>query len=74
MKQVYLLLLQVALEYAKKEGNDNIRVLKLDYNRGKGGAIRIVSNIVKNFINLIMFYLFMKSSVNLRNWIPFDNI
>ncbi|EDV24528.1 Dolichyl-phosphate beta-glucosyltransferase, partial [Trichoplax sp. H2] len=32
---------QVALEYVKGSGTDSIRVLTLDYNRGKGGAIRI---------------------------------
>lgn len=34
--------MKVALEYSKKYSTDVVRVLKLDKNRGKGGAIRMV--------------------------------
>ena len=32
----------VAREYTKKHGPDTVRVLELETNRGKGGAIRLV--------------------------------
>ena len=35
---------QVALEYSKKHTTELIRVLTLAKNRGKGGAVRLVSN------------------------------
>ena len=35
--------MQVALEYVKKYGVHKIRLLTLEKNRGKGGAVRIVS-------------------------------
>lgn len=34
---------QVALGYSKEYGSDKVRVLTLEKNRGKGGAIRLVS-------------------------------
>jgi dolichyl-phosphate beta-glucosyltransferase len=34
---------ETAFSYAKKSGNDTIRVLKLLKNRGKGGAVRRVN-------------------------------
>jgi dolichyl-phosphate beta-glucosyltransferase len=33
---------QVAREYIKKHGADTVRVLELETNRGKGGAVRLV--------------------------------
>lgn len=33
----------VAQKYAKKLGSDKLRVLDLETNRGKGGAVRLVS-------------------------------
>lgn len=33
----------VASEYSKKHGADKVRVLDLTENRGKGGAVRLVS-------------------------------
>ena len=39
---VVVLLLQVALSYCDRYGTDNVRVLTLQKNRGKGGAIRLV--------------------------------
>lgn len=33
---------EVAREYTKKHGPDTVRVLELETNRGKGGAIRLV--------------------------------
>ena len=32
-----------ALEFSKRYGDDKVRVLKLHHNRGKGGAVRLVS-------------------------------
>lgn len=37
---------QVAESYAEKYGSDKLRCLKLIQNRGKGGAVRLVSNFV----------------------------
>lgn len=34
---------QVATEYSNKYGSDILRVLELEKNRGKGGAVRLVS-------------------------------
>ena len=34
---------ELALQYTEKHGSDKIRVLTLARNRGKGGAIRMVS-------------------------------
>lgn len=34
-----------ALEYVKKYGCNKVRVLELETNRGKGGAVCLVSNI-----------------------------
>lgn len=34
---------EVALQYAKKYSADKVRVLNLVKNRGKGGAVRLVS-------------------------------
>lgn len=34
---------QVAMQYTKKYGADKVRVLTLVKNRGKGGAVRMVS-------------------------------
>lgn len=34
---------QVAMRYSKDYGSDKVRVLGLEKNRGKGGAIRLVS-------------------------------
>lgn len=31
-----------SLEYSKKYGSDKVRVLELEQNRGKGGAVRLV--------------------------------
>jgi dolichyl-phosphate beta-glucosyltransferase len=33
---------EVAREYTKKHGPDTVRVLELETNRGKGGAIKLV--------------------------------
>ena len=38
----YLFNFKVALEYSKKYTTNVVRVLTLDKNRGKGGAIRMV--------------------------------
>ena len=35
----------VALKYSELHGTEKVRVLKLIENRGKGGAVRLVSNI-----------------------------
>lgn len=35
---------EVAQKYAEKMGSDKIRVLALETNRGKGGAVRLVIN------------------------------
>lgn len=35
---------EVAQKYAEKMGSDKIRVLALETNRGKGGAVRLVNN------------------------------
>lgn len=37
------LLLQVALRYTREYGPDKVRVMTLVKNRGKGGAVRMVS-------------------------------
>lgn len=34
---------EVGLKYSKKYGSEKIRVLTLTQNRGKGGAVRLVS-------------------------------
>lgn len=50
---------QVALQYGKKYTADKVRVLELIKNRGKGGAVRLVSfayNKRKQFRKLV-FYL-----------------
>ena len=36
--------LQVAMKYVEEFGVDKVRLLKFDHNRGKGGAVRMVSN------------------------------
>lgn len=36
---------EVALKYSQKYGSDVVRVLDLNPNRGKGGAVRLVSAI-----------------------------
>ncbi len=33
------------MDYSKKYGFDTVRVLKLDHNRGKGGAVRLVCHV-----------------------------
>ena len=38
-----MFLLKVGLKYSEKYGSDKVRVLTLEKNRGKGGAIRLVS-------------------------------
>jgi hypothetical protein len=35
-------IVQMAMEFSKKEGSDRVRVLKLVRNRGKGGAVKCV--------------------------------
>lgn len=37
---------QVALQYGKKYTAEKVRVLELIKNRGKGGAVRLVSSVV----------------------------
>jgi len=39
---------QVALKYALQYGCDKVRVLTLVQNRGKGGAVRLVSGLLKS--------------------------
>ena len=41
------MLLQVALKYTEKYGSDRVRVLTFVKNRGKGGAVRMVSSSFK---------------------------
>lgn len=43
-------MLKVALGYSKKCGSDVLRVLTQDYNRGKGGAVRMVCYLIKTNI------------------------
>lgn len=37
---------QVAQQYAKKISSEKLRVLRLETNRGKGGAVRLVSCVI----------------------------
>lgn len=37
-------LLQIGQRFSEKHGSDTIRVLTLEKNRGKGGAVRMVSS------------------------------
>lgn len=41
---------EVGLDYSKKFGCDKVRVLTLAYNRGKGGAVRMVGNADRQFL------------------------
>lgn len=45
----FLCVCQVAKEYCKKYGSDKVRVISLEKNRGKGGAVRTVINTFISF-------------------------
>ena len=47
------LILQAALKYSERYGVDKVRVLTLKENRGKGGAVRLVS-----IVSLLLLLLF----------------
>ena len=56
-------ILQTALKYSEKYGVDKVRVLTLKENRGKGGAVRLVSIIASptyrhQIIILILVFFF----------------
>lgn len=40
---------KVANKYCEKLGTEKLRVLALETNRGKGGAVRLVRNVLKRF-------------------------
>jgi len=48
--------IKVALEYSKKYTTNLVRVLTLDINRGKGGAVRMVINIIKLSLHFFKLY------------------
>lgn len=49
----------VVMEYVQKYGSDQVRLLKLIKNRGKGGAVCLVSkktNKLQIILNIIFFF------------------
>jgi dolichyl-phosphate beta-glucosyltransferase len=38
---------EIAREYTKKHGSDIVRVMELETNRGKGGAVRLVRCVLR---------------------------
>lgn len=46
----------VAREYSHKHGSNKIRVLELIENRGKGGAVQLVSIKKQHFKNVLILY------------------
>jgi glycosyltransferase involved in cell wall biosynthesis len=64
---------QVAKEYTKKHGSNAVRVLELETNRGKGGAIRLVRfhllpELLTVFINLIFLDSLPRTSLSISFW------
>jgi len=47
---------EVALKYTSKHGCDKVRVLTLVKNRGKGGAVRLVSCVFQSVFTIIVKY------------------
>lgn len=48
---------EVATKYAQKLGSDKIRVLALEKNRGKGGAVRLVTQFILKHQLILLRYL-----------------
>lgn len=63
---------KVGLEYSKKYGSEKIRVLTQTYNRGKGGAIRMVNE--KSEIRLFFIPLKLVSNLNNKHQIGSNEI
>ena len=55
----------VTMKYAAKYGSEKVRLLDLVENRGKGGAVRLVSFCVtiKTKINYLLYYIILVSSI-----------
>ena len=62
--------MQVALEYVKKYGVHKIRLLTLEKNRGKGGAVRIVS-LVKYCNVALRIFSYLSQKIVLRHELHF---